>query len=106
MLKSIGCFLLAAVLELSGAYLVWQWWRNGKSIWLAAVAALVLVAYAIVNTFQAANFGRSYAAYGGVFIVMALLWGWLIDGSAPDRYDLAGAVLSLGGAAVILYAPR
>jgi small multidrug resistance family-3 protein len=105
-IKALGCFLLAAVFELSGAYLIWQWWRNQRPLWLAAAAAAILVLYGIVNTFQSANFGRSYAAYGGVFICMALLWGWQIDGNKPDVYDLTGAGLCLVGMSVIMFAPR
>ena len=105
-LKSLACFVLAAVCELSGAWLIWQWWRNSKPLWYAAVAGLILVAYGIVNTFQAANFGRSYAAYGGVFIVMALLWGWQIDHQMPDKYDLAGAAICLVGMGIIMFSPR
>lgn len=105
-IKTVLCFLLAAVCELSGAYLIWQWWRNGRPAYLAGLGGLILVVYGIVNTFQAANFGRSYAAYGGVFIGMALLWGWQVDGTPPDKYDMAGAAICLVGMCVIMFSPR
>jgi small multidrug resistance family-3 protein len=71
-----------------------------------ALGAVVLFLYGIVPTYQPAHFGRVYAAYGGVFVVLSLLWGWMIDHVAPDRYDLLGACLCMGGIAVIMYSPR
>lgn len=68
--------------------------------------ALVLVGYGVVPTFQPANFGRVYAAYGGVFVAMAMLWGWWIGGQRPDRWNVVGACLCVVGVAVIMYAPR
>jgi small multidrug resistance family-3 protein len=70
------------------------------------LGALALIAYGIVPTYQAAHFGRVYAAYGGAFVVLSLLWGWAIDRVAPDRYDVVGACLCLAGVAVIMYTPR
>jgi len=70
------------------------------------IGAAALVLYGIIPTFQTAHFGRVYAAYGGAFVVLSLLWGLLVDGIAPDRYDLAGAALCLLGVAVIMYSPR
>ncbi len=70
------------------------------------MGAAVLVLYGLIPTYQAAHFGRVYAAYGGVFVVLSLLWGWAADRIAPDRYDLAGAALCLLGVAVIMYSPR
>ena len=103
---SVGLFLLAALLEIGGGYLVWQWWRHGSS-WIVGVAgALMLAVYGIVPTYQATHFGRVYAAYGGVFVVMSIAWGWTMDGVRPDRFDLAGALLCLVGVAVIMYSPR
>jgi len=66
----------------------------------------VLILYGLIPTYQAAHFSRVYAAYGGVFVVLSLLWGWAADRVAPDRYDLAGAALCLAGVAVMMYAPR
>ena len=104
--RSATLFVLAGLCEIGGGWLVWQWWRSGAS-WLAGVAAaLLLVLYGIVPTYQPAHFGRVYAAYGGVFVVLSLLWGWWLDGRAPDRFDLVGGALCLAGVAVIMYSPR
>ncbi|HYB71308.1 MAG TPA: YnfA family protein [Candidatus Bathyarchaeia archaeon] len=104
--KSGGLFVLAGLAEIGGGYLMWQWWRQGRPWPLGLLGALALIAYGIVPTYQAAHFGRVYAAYGGAFVVLSLLWGFAIDRIAPDRYDLLGAGLCLAGVAVIMYAPR
>jgi small multidrug resistance family-3 protein len=104
--KSIVYFILAGVCEIGGGYLVWLWLREGKSIWLAAIGALVLVLYGVIPTLQPANFGRVYAAYGGVFVVLSILWGWKVDEVAPDRADIVGGVIALLGVLVIMYWPR
>lgn len=70
------------------------------------LGALVLVAYGVVPTLQPANFGRVYAAYGGVFVAMSVLWGWWVDGHRPDRWDVIRAAICVGGVAIIMYAPR
>src|SRR5438094_918602 len=77
--QSVFLFILAALCEIGGGYLVWLCIREGKSIWLALAGALVLVLYGLVPTMQPANFGRVYAAYGGMFVVISLLWGWRVD---------------------------
>lgn len=104
--KSIFYFVLAGLLEIGGGYLVWLWLREGKSIWYAAFGAVILVLYGIVPTLQPANFGRVYAAYGGVFIVLSILWGWGIDKKAPDKLDLLGGLIALIGVSIIMYWPR
>jgi small multidrug resistance family-3 protein len=104
--KSILYFLIAGVCEIGGGYLVWLWLREGRSFWLAVVGALVLILYGVIPTLQPANFGRVYAAYGGVFIVLSLLWGWKVDKIAPDRADLIGGTIALLGVLVIMYWPR
>ncbi|HMH75700.1 MAG TPA: YnfA family protein, partial [Candidatus Udaeobacter sp.] len=106
LLSSVALFLLAGLAEIGGGYLVWLWWREGRPWPLGLVGAVVLVLYGLIPTYQAAHFGRVYAAYGGVFVVLSLLWGWTIDRVSPDRYDLAGVCLCLAGVAVIMYAPR
>ena len=98
--------MAAGLCEIGGGYLVWLWLRGGKSPWLALPAAGVLFLYGVIPTFQNAEFGRVYAAYGGVFVVLSILWGWGIDGLRPDRYDILGAVIVLIGVMVIFYAPR
>ena len=104
--RSLLFFFLAGLCEIAGGYLVWLWLREGRSMWLAAFGAVLLVLYGIIPVFQPAHFGRVYAAYGGVFIAMALVWGWSVDGVRPDRYDLAGAAIALLGVAVMMYWPR
>jgi small multidrug resistance family-3 protein len=106
MLRTIVLFLLAAISEISGAYLVWQWARFGRSLAFALAGTGLLFGYAFTQTSQPFNFGRAFAAYGGVFITAALLWGWLIDGRVPDRWDWIGVGICLVGAAVILWMPR
>jgi small multidrug resistance family-3 protein len=104
--RSLALFALAALLEIGGGYLVWLWLRNGRGVALGALGGLVLFLYGVVPTLQPAHFGRVYAAYGGVFVVASLLWGWLVDRTPADRFDLLGAVLCLLGVALIMYAPR
>lgn len=105
-IKSLFYFVLAGLCEIGGGYLVWLWLREGRNIWFALVGAMLLTLYGIIPTLQSANFGRVYAAYGGVFVVLSLLWGWQIDKIAPDKFDLLGAWLALLGVLVMMYAPR
>jgi small multidrug resistance family-3 protein len=105
-MKSIAYFVLAALCEIGGGYLVWLWLRENKSIWYAAIGAVVLVAYGVIPTFQPSHFGRVYAAYGGFFIVMSLLWGWKIDNVTPDTLDFIGCLVVLIGVVIIMYWPR
>lgn len=102
---SVGLFLLAGLCEIGGGYLTWLNQREGKPWWYAVAGGIVLILYGVIPTFQPAHFGRVYAAYGGMFIVLSLLWGWSLDGTRPDRFDAIGAGLCLIGMAVIMYAP-
>ena len=104
--RSLVFFLMAGLCEIGGGWLVWQWLREGKGSLWGLCGALVLIVYGVIPTFQPAHFGRVYAAYGGVFIVLSLLWGWGVDGNVPDRFDILGAVLSLLGVCIIMYWPR
>ena len=105
--KSIALFIVAAVAEIGGAYLMWQAIKEGRGVLFALAGAVALAGYGAIAALQPdANFGRVLAAYGGVFIVGSLLWGVVFDGFHPDRYDIAGAVVCLIGVAVIMYAPR
>ncbi len=104
--KSISFFIAAGLCEIAGGYMVWLWLREGKSILYALLGAVLLVLYGIVPTLQPASFGRVYAAYGGVFIVLSLLWGWGIDKTPPDRFDLIGGTVALIGVFIIMYWPR
>ena len=105
-LLSIGLYVFAGLCEIGGGYLVWLWFREGRPIGYGIAGAAILILYGIIPTFQTAHFSRVYAAYGGMFIVLSLLWGWAMDGMRPDRFDIMGGALCLVGMAVIMYAPR
>jgi len=104
--RSLFYFVLAGLCEIGGGYLIWLWLREGKSPWYALPGAIVLMLYGIIPTLQPANFGRVYAAYGGIFIVMAIIWGWLVDKIVPDKFDLIGGLVALAGVFIIMYWPR
>src|SRR5437867_1440493 len=104
--KSIALFIVAGLFEIGGGYLVWQWLRNGRGFFVGALGGLILFLYGIVPTYQPQNFGRVYAAYGGWFVVLSILWGLGVDHVAPDPYDVIGAMVCLAGVAIIMYAPR
>ena len=99
-------FILAGLCELGGGYLVWLALREGKSIWLAVVGVVILGLYGAIPTLQPTHFGRAYAAYGGVFVALSILWGWLVDRISPDRFDLLDCCIVLLGVSVMMYAPR
>lgn len=104
--QSIVLFALAALAEIGGAWLMWQGIREHRGLLLVAAGVIALGLYGAIATLQPdGNFGRILAAYGGVFVAGSLLWGMVVDGFTPDRYDIAGALLCLVGVAVIMYAP-
>lgn len=106
-LKSMVLFALAAVLEIGGAWLVWQGVREHRGWLFVGAGVIALGAYGFVAAFQPdANFGRVLAAYGGVFVAGSLLWGMVADGFRPDRWDVSGAAVCLLGVGLIMYAPR
>jgi small multidrug resistance family-3 protein len=104
--KSIFYFVLAGLFEIGGGYLVWLWLREGKPLWYAAIGGIILFLYGVVPTLQPAHFGRVYAAYGGVFVILSILWGWKIDKIVPDRFDIIGGLVALVGVSIIMYWPR
>ena len=107
-IKSIFYFLLAGVFEIGGGYFIWLWLREGKSLIYGIIGALALILYGIIPTLQPenSNFGRVYATYGGIFIVLSILWGWKFDNIIPDKFDLIGGFIALIGVLIIMYAPR
>ncbi|MGE6631767.1 YnfA family protein [Bacillus sp. NPDC077027] len=107
MLITIFLFLLAGLAEIGGGYLVWLWLREAKPLSFGIAGSLILVAYGVIPTFQQfPTFGRVYAAYGGVFVILAVLWGWWVDRKTPDLYDWGGALICLIGVSMMLFAPR
>ena len=105
--KSLLLFALAAIAEIGGAWLVWQGVREHRGwLWIGGgVVALGL--YGFVATLQPdAHFGRILAAYGGVFVAGSLVWGAVVDGYRPDRWDVTGALVCLLGVGLIMYGPR
>jgi small multidrug resistance family-3 protein len=106
MIRSIVLFLIAGLMEIGGGYLVWLWLREGRAFAVGALGGLLLFLYGVVPTLQPAHFGRVYAAYGGVFVVLSLLWGWWMDGQRPDTADWVGALSCTVGVAIIMYWPR
>jgi len=104
--RTVALFVLTAVAEILGCYLPYLWLRRGQSAWLLLPAAISLTAFAWLLTLHPFAAGRTYAAYGGVYVTVAVLWLWLVDGVAPDRWDLMGAAVTLAGMAIIAFAPR
>ncbi|MBA2872943.1 small multidrug resistance family-3 protein [Anoxybacillus calidus] len=104
---AILLFVLAGLAEIGGGYLVWLWLREAKPLSYGIIGSLILIAYGIIPTLQSfPTFGRVYAAYGGIFIVLAVLWGWWVDKKTPDLYDWIGALICLIGVSVMLWGPR
>ena len=106
-LRSVALFLLAAVAEIGGAWLIWQGVREHRGLLWIGAGVVALGAYGFVATLQPdAHFGRILAAYGGVFVAGSLAWGMVVDGFRPDRFDYLGAAVCLVGVGLIMYAPR
>lgn len=106
-MQSFLVYAVAALAEIGGCFAFWAWLRLGRSaLWLIpGMLALALFAYLLTRA-DAAFAGRAYAAYGGVYITASLFWLWAIEGTRPDRFDLAGALVCLFGAGIILLGPR
>lgn len=105
-MSTLLLFIATALAEITGCYLPWRWLRSDGSPWLLLPAAASLALFAWLLTLHPAASGRVYAAYGGVYIAVALGWLWAVDGVRPTRWDLLGAGLCLCGMAVIMFAPR
>lgn len=103
----IGIYIAAAVAEIAGCFAFWAWLRNGQSAWWGVPGIVSLIVFAwLLTLVPTSAAGRAFAAYGGVYIVASMAWMWTVEKTRPDNWDTTGAVLSVAGAAVILFAPR
>ena len=105
-LKTFGLFILTALAEIVGCYLPYLVLRQEKTLWLLIPAAFSLATFAWLLTLHPTAAGRAYAAYGGVYIFMAILWLWFVEGIRPSTWDLVGSAVALLGMAIIMFAPR
>ena len=105
-MKTLLLFVATALAEILGCYLPWLWLRKGGSAWLLLPAAASLALFVWLLSLHPTAAGRVYAAYGGVYVSVALLWLWWVDAVRPTRWDLLGAALCLLGMAVIMFSPR
>lgn len=105
-LKTIALFLVTAIAEIVGCYLPYLWLKHDKTVWLLIPAAVSLAVFAWLLSLHPTAAGRVYAAYGGVYIVVAILWLWLVDGVRPTQWDVVGALVALSGMAIIMFAPN
>jgi small multidrug resistance family-3 protein len=103
---SLFFFFIAGICEIGGGYLVWLWLRESYSWIFGVLGGFVLFLYGVIPTFQKTHFHRTYAAYGGIFIIMALAWGYLFEGMVPDIYDIVGTIVAGIGVIIIFYYPR
>ncbi len=105
-ITTLALFFAAALFEIGGGYLIWKWLRKKERLFVGILGGFILFIYGVILTLQPSHFGRVYAAYGGIFIVSAIMWGFIIDKKIPDRHEIIGALIALMGAFVIFYAPR
>jgi small multidrug resistance family-3 protein len=105
-LKTIALFFVTAVAEIVGCYLPYLWLKQEKSVWLLVPSALSLALFAWLLSLHPTAAGRVYAAYGGVYIFVAIMWLWSVEGIRPSGWDLVGASVALTGMAIIMFAPR
>ncbi|KAI8913163.1 YnfA family protein [Powellomyces hirtus] len=103
---TLAVLMVGGICEVGGGWLVWQVLRVGKSVWLLIPAAVILVLYGVIMTLQMLQFSRAFATYGGVFILVSLLWGWVVDKHVPDRWDWIGAGIAVLGVGVVAFVPR
>jgi small multidrug resistance family-3 protein len=105
-IKTLGLFIVTALAEIVGCYLPYLWLKERTSAWVLIPAALSLTAFAWLLSLHPGAAGRTYAAYGGVYVSVALVWLWLIDGQKPDRWDLVGVAVTVIGMSIIAFGPR
>lgn len=106
MARTVALFVLTALAEIAGCYLPYLWLRKGYSAWLLLPAALCLALFAWLLTFHPTGAARTYAAYGGVYVAVALGWLWVVEQDRPTRWDALGVVVCLAGMAIIMFSPR
>lgn len=106
MLKTFSLFAVTALAEIIGCYLPYLWLKEGKSIWLLVPAAFSLAIFAWLLSLHPTAAGRIYAAYGGVYIGVAILWLWLVEDIRPTGWDMLGAAVAMLGMAIIMFSPR
>lgn len=105
-MKTFLLYFVTAIAEIVGCYLPWLWLRQGGSAWLLLPAAASLAAFAWLLTLHDAASGRVYAAYGGMYISVAIMWLWTVDGIRPSAWDMAGVAVTLAGMSIIAFQPR
>ncbi len=105
-ITTLVLFFVAALMEISGGYLVWQWIREKKGILIGLTGGIILFVYGIIPTLQPSHFGRTYAAYGGIFIISSIIWGMIVDKKKPDKFEIMGSLVAICGAIIIFYTPR
>ncbi|MFY0523427.1 YnfA family protein [Archangium gephyra] len=106
LLRAFGLFVLTALAEVIGCYLPYLWLREGRSALLLVPAAVSLAVFAWLLTLHPTGAARTYAAYGGVYIAVALIWLWLVEGERPTTWDIVGALVAMMGMAIIVLGPR
>lgn len=105
-MRTLLLYFVTAMAEIVGCYLPWLWLKKGGSVWLLLPAAVSLAAFAWLLTLHEAASGRVYAAYGGMYTSVAILWLWTVDGIRPSAWDVAGVVVTLAGMSIIAFQPK
>jgi len=106
MLKTLLLYVVTALAEIIGCYLPYLYLKQSKSVWLLVPGTLSLALFAWLLSLHPTAAGRTYAAYGGVYIAVAILWLWIVDGIQPNRWDILGSTVALAGMAIIIWAPK
>lgn len=104
--RTVGLFVVTAVAEITGCYLPYLWLKKGASVWLLIPAAISLGLFAWLLSLHPTAAGRVYAAYGGVYVSVAILWLWLVDAVRPTVWDIAGVAICMVGMAIIMFSPH